>query len=440
MSGPKCGSVSVNNELFEETRRQFEKNEREELRRLEKKERLEEKERRRLEDLRRREQARQERESERLRREQERAEQNRKREMQNLDHVRSELNSLVAARGELERRFPGIKLPPIPSCPDPDLGSVDSIRGSAAEIVRLARQYKRDVERALMCHHQAVAAERGTTETKAWAAQFRMRAIRTAQDVVSALEPDALFVADNRQRAQLEAMARRAHEMVTRLLGASPGDLSDETLSSLEAVLSCDDAESAHAALDRLEELLRAEAARREAEKRREHEREEALRMERQRERVRDVAEAIGDVLEDMGYRVSGLDETAFVRNGHLYVIHRDWPDHAVRLEFDPTSDRIRSVPLRVMGGDASPDASAGVEGGGTGDKNFDTHWCEGTNGILGLKQLAARRGVALSFSREHRPGEKPLDMVPDRQLGERICLTRQEEIEFARQKVRARQ
>lgn len=435
MSGEKCGSVSVDDDVFEEARRQLEIKEMEELRRLEKEEHLEEKERRRLEDLRRREQARKERESERLRREQERAEQVRRREMEALDRILSQLNASRAVRGDLEERFPGLVLPPFPDPPSADLANIDSIRATAAETARLARQYQRDVDGALVRYHQAKTIARAPEQAQSWALQFRKRAVRTASDVVAALEPSALFAADGSRRAQLKTMAERARILVRQFVGTAEDDLTEDTLDALDAVLSSDDAGSAQLALERLRIQLQVEEERRKEKERDEQQRSESQLIEQRREQTRDIAAAIGNALEDLGYSVSGAKETAFVRNGHLYAIHGEWPDHALRLEFDPGSDRIRSVPLRVVGENAPVYGSADIETMGKEDIAFDAHWCEGQDGIVSLRDLAAKRGINLTFSRIHRPGEVAVETVSERELDKKMCLTRREAMQNARLK-----
>jgi hypothetical protein len=446
MSGPKCGEVHVSDRRrLEQERRHREEAEAREREALEEKAlcaerqqaRLEEKERRRLEHLRQKERRRREREAERLRQARERAGQARQAELAHYHRLRSQLEAALAARADLQARFEGLVLPERPGLPDADLSTAEAVRRATEQLAGIAREYQQRVDLALMDHHRREAGARAAADMRAWAAGFRARATLTAKDVVAALESETLMAAAGRRQSSLAAMAGRARELVESVSRRDGGELSEATLAALDEVLAAENEGAGQVALARLRQavesdLARWEQARREAEARRLAE-ERAIEAEERRL----VAAEVQDALEDLGYVVSGIEDTAFVQRGQLFAAHRDWPDHVVRFEFEAGSGRVRTAPLRIAGPNPAPGAADArlLE---REDAAFDAEWC-GANGLGRFRDLARRRGIEARFRAEHRPGELEVGRTTEEAVGEAIRQTRRETREDRKLKSRTR-
>ena len=454
MSGPKCGEVSISDrrQLEQERRRHEEEEEREleeleeKARRLERQQaRLEERDRQRRERLRQKEQRRREREAERRRRAEELAEQARQAELVRYRQLRGQVEAAVGKRAELLSRFEGLRLPEPPDLSPPDLSSVVAVRRASDQLAGQAQAYQQQVDRSLMEHHRQAASARATDDMRAWSSAFRARATRTAREVVAALDAESRMVAGDQRRTRLAAMVLQARKLVEAVSGQGDGELSETTLGLLDEVLGAEDEAMGQVALARLRQavaadLARLEQSRRETEARRQA-KEQAEKQARKQEERRLVMEEIHDILEDMKYTVSGIQDTAFSQGGHLYAAHPDWPDHVLRFEFPAGSDRIRTVPLRIAERDRAKSLGEADERLlRRKDAEFDDSWCKVGGQLVEFKEVARKRGIHASFDRNHFPGELELGRIAEEAVGEEIRQARRETRETARLKSRVRQ
>jgi hypothetical protein len=407
VSGPKCGSVEVQNwDAFEQRAAQREASERQELRALSKERRLAEAEQRRLERLRERE----------LKRQRE-AEENRQRALKELGAVRHKLDKLAERQRDLAARFPQATFPETPIEPSVDERNTDSILAATASLTDALRRHQHALDVALMtCHRQAAVAE-SRSQMDAWAASFSARVTVTTRDAIAALEQEAALARRAQGNARLHAHAARAKEMVAGLASDDDAELSEDVLAALGAVVNAASEADAAIAVERLIPEIGREKQRRQAAADRE-------RLRRERQRTRAIAAEIEDVLEDLGYAVSGIEETAFVRDGHLYAMHRDFPNHAVRLELGRVPGEIRAVPVRVSAAESVP--REGDETMRREDAEFDAAWC-GADGLGEFRKLAATRGLRMSFRAQHRPGSVEIPLVDEKEVGEALRRKRQQ-------------
>ncbi len=431
MSGPKVSALDVDWVELERARIAQEEQEKKELKALEKKVQREEREQKRLKRL-------QQKQEERRRRQEEKAEKERQLALKNYFQVRTRLESTLAARAGLQERFPELVLPPEPAIPErQNLSDASAVRKATMVLRQVEENYRKEADQALLEFHRQASIEGATTAMQRWIGQFRTRATHRAEDVISALEPDALFLVDRQRKRALESIAKRASKIIA-VLG-SKENIPEEVLEVLGNVLAQEDDSAAETALVRLTSSVREEQARRTVAKQEREKQERQKTLIQQREKIQSIAEQIADALENLGYDVSGVGETAFCRNGYLYACNSESPDHALRFEFDPQDYRVRAVPVRIMSEEeeqviGKTDAEVMKEE----DVEFDKAWCS-ASGVGKIRKEVGRRGVKVAFRTEHRPGDLDVPRVHEDELGEQLRKARSEEYEAFKKRERVR-
>lgn len=418
MSGPKSGSLTVDWESVSIA----EAEEANELRELEKQRQRDEAQQQRLERLREKEARKQAREAESRKREAELAEAQRKHELETYNQVQAQLDAALAARGDLEQRFPGIDLPPRPEVDKlASSADIDAIRMATERLQIQARDYQQNVDRALMKHHQDAAAANATATMQSWSMQFRRRAIRKASDVIVALESNSTINATRAQAARLTAYTNEAKRLIA-ILDTGNAEIPDHLLGRLDEVFAFTSDHQGRAALELLKQEVVAEQARRADEERRLAQEHQAI--ENQRKRAL-IADQISGILEDMGYSVSGIDEMAFVQNGQLYAWNKDRPEHALSVDLDSTGQGITVSPLRIAGEHEQSSGAADAHQKKVADTEFDTVWCNsGKGGIKEFKTRLKDRKIGFKYARQNKPGDE-VGVVADHKLGKRIQAAR---------------
>lgn len=252
---------------------------------------------------------------------------------------------------------------------------------------------------------------------------FRGGPVRTAAEVIAGLPATSSLAEDRHQELQIRTMGNKAREMLEHAFAADGEmELSNELLEVLDQVFEAENESKAIEALDRLRQGIMNEKKKRQDALRAEREREIREKAEDQRETARRVAEQIAAVLEDLGYSVSGIDETAFVEKGHLYAGRTDFHEHVLRFELDPDGQAIKSVPLRVLAersGDVLSEESARRQ-----DIEFDQTWCS-ADALKKFRDGAAARGVGVKFKAERKAGTQTLQRISERELGETLQRAR---------------
>jgi|GEM_PF-6774681 len=339
-----------------------------------------------------------------------------------------QLNAALEAHIQMQEHLPGLVLPAPPELPTLDTTDVPKIREATARVTQLARDYQREVDSALMNYHQQ---KRMGESMREWGLQFQARATRTARDVVAALEPAALFVANRQKKIGLPNMVAEALKLVNAGSKEAEGELSDDTFSALTALLVAENANEALIAVETLRARLDEDRV---AEQRKR----EKCEQRTQKETMVQVAAEIADALEDLGYRVSGIEDTAFVQHGNIYAWRKEWPHHALHMEFTPNRNDVRFIPLRMENEQISEVSEADTIYQRKQDTEFDKTWCS-SNGIGKVQNMMRKRGIDLCFINKSKPGAVELKSVPEKVLGDKLQQVRKAILEEEKLKARSR-
>lgn len=422
MSGEKCGAVDVDDNDLEDAYESHEEDEDVEMANLESQYdagSLSEISEERLAYLR---------EKERLRQEEEeaarRAAAARLLELRKAEYFRAK-SSLEAARvnrDTLMQRFAGLALDDIPPSPaEPDMADAGSMQAATEKIESILRENNGRVRAALLEYHYKKSGEEANEALKAWSAQFTAGTCRTARDIITALVSAKTVQSQLRSAEQIRAMAVAAKRRMEALLEDGGEPVSARTLEVLDAVLSASSESKAQESLLLLDQQIAIEKRKREAEKAAKKKEQENARLAWRRKAV---AAEMERALHGMGYVVSGVEETAFAKDGTLYASKAEWPNHVLRISLDKTGKRIVSAPLRVADEDESGLSNTDIINMSQADKEFDSHWCN-ENGIVRFREEMEKRGVNMRFTGVHGPGEVALGRMEASELGERLLKMR---------------
>lgn len=342
--------------------------------------------------------------------------------MTTYDAATNTLSRAIAQRGEIEARYPGIALPPIPDLPPVDMSTLESILQARQSVLSVAAHYQAAMDTVIAAFQKVLATREAVSEMRADMVRFKTRAIRLARDVIQLLDSESEHVASTARDIRLHSMASAAARMVETLKRSEEYGLSDALMAQLDRVFEAENESNAQMELERLSATVADEARRHAALA------EQRAAMERERQRLQrrmettEVAQLVARTLEDLGYSVSGIDETVFVSHGHLYALDKTWPDHALRLQFEPNGERLRAELVRV-GGD-TPESKADEKTQREIDRQVDEAWCS-ADGIGKLRETLARRGVKVRFESKHAPGAVDLARVTVQALGDRLVAGR---------------
>lgn len=431
MSGPKCGHVEIRNrQLLERERRQREEAEATELAQLERKARREQREELRLSELREKETRRHARDAQRAAERARLAEQQRLHEEAVYQRTRADLEGALGRRTDLLGRFDGLQLPEAPELVEADRADAQSARAATAQLLRTAHGYQEAVDRALIDWHRNHEAATSSEKAGALAARIRTRAVRTAEDVISALDVDQPAMQAALRDANLALRSRRARELVAGFGDGMPWkdtlELSEGSLTALDDILTAPSEPVAQSAMFRLQTSLAADAG----QAARDHQVAEAKRAADQlaqehTAKVRDrelITSTIRDTLQDMGYAVGEIEETAFAKNGTLYFSRSGWTDHAVQVQLDEQLG-VRVEPLRIAGeGESLGPADIATQRAA--DATFDQQWCS-PEGLGKLKQNLAERGLGMPLQAERTAPGAAMRRIADTKAGNALRKAR---------------
>ncbi len=427
MSGPKCCQVTVDWEVLERQQQTSQQDDEAKLQELETLARnstaagssSDEALQRTIDRLKQRVEARRVQLEERRKREEQAAAARLAQARDEFQQAHAAWQEALAARLDIELGHPGMALPRFPNLPAADLSSETTIRAAIQQLRAVALAYQHEVDSAIAEYRNSAAA---TSRMKEWIGGFKARAVRNARDIITALEPDGLFVADRADKDRIERIAKAATEVV-RPLQQDGFNVSNEFIDQLDRVFSAETSSAAQTELERLRVFAERESMRLTQIKiTREKQQREREKL-KQRERTLAVADQITRTLEDLNYSVGQIDRTAFVSKGHFYAIDNEWPDHALRFELNAEDGQMRTVPVRIQ--EASEQASeADVTEQLKKDKEFDAAWCSKT-GLGRIKETLANRGITARFKIEHDPGELVLEQVPETALDQQLRKNR---------------
>ncbi len=427
MSGEKSGSVTVDYTTLANS----EEKDASALNRLETRreqaEKLSASEEKRLKDLKNRVSRRRQREDVRKRRQAARMEQEIQRELAKYQQRLGQLQEAVRQGANLKQQCPEMNLPRTPVVPEPVRSSIESIRAAVVELENIARDYQKELRSAWVRYQQHQAAGSAAEETRAWATSFRGGAVRTAVEVIAELADLSSLATERHQEVQLNTMAGKAREMLEKAFREFEGgsmELSNELLDALGRVFEAKHESKGMEALENLKSVIDKEKKNQQELRRTELERERISLAEEQREQTQWVAEQIATVLEDLGYTVSGVDETAFVEKGFLYASCESFPDHVMRFELDFNGNGIKSVPLRVVG--EGNEIAAEQDSIAREDIDFDSDWCSADR-LSSFRTLSAKRGLTIKFKADHPAGTQAVRCIAESELGDTLQEARKD-------------
>lgn len=435
MSGPKSGHVSVSDrQRLENERRDRELKESEELVQLRAEKaakRIQEKQERRLKELEVRAQQRREREARRAEERAKQAELARQREVAQWQRIRGTLANALARRSELQRNFPGIELPAEPTLSEAPPTTIEQIRAACDEITRLAFTYQLGVDSAIAAWNTAQSAVESAAEMQHRAARYQSSAVRTAKDIVAVLESESGAAREGQELARINLRRRAAQNLLAQAGNGQPWqahlELSSETLAALDGVMDANVEATAQTALLHLTQRLNEDSKRAEAtylNLERERGQAQVLKESHDKQREREmVAATIRDTLEDLGYEVSDIEETAFMRDGALYASRTDQPDHAVRMQIGEFG-QLRVEPVRIVSaGETRGEADRARQA--REDASFDRAFCSSKGGLGEFLSTARSRGLKATVSAVHEAGTQPVRTVDETLVGERVRQAR---------------
>ncbi len=334
----------------------------------------------------------------------------------------AERDGLVRVAGEHGARLAGFVVPPPP--PTPAAGDdLDSLRGAIAAVQQSIARYRTAIDRALLAWHQTQAVSASAEAVRALALRMGSGRGLAAGEVITALESSRSRAARARLSVELENCRARALETLSGLErdGLPP---SGPVRSAAADVLEAQDRDAAERALKRLENCVAAQRI--------EREREQVLIAQAERAEVRAlVGEQVARVLESMGYAVSSIAETAFVKNGDIYAFREEHPNHVMRVRVDERCVSVTTTPLRIDA--AAPASRSAMERSQDqeADRAFDAHCCDRDVGEF--RKRAGQRGLGVRFARDRNPGEEPLKHVMIAELGDSLNRKRKAASEGAR-------
>ncbi|MBK8768469.1 MAG: FHA domain-containing protein [Burkholderiaceae bacterium] len=261
VSGPKCCQVTVDWEVLEQQQRQSQEDDANELIELERRARdsaVDEARKQRIQQLKQRAEARRVQQEERRKREEQAAAARLVQARDEYQQAHAAWQEALAARLDIELGHPGMALPKVPDLPAADLSSEITVRTAIQQLRAVALAYQHAVDSAIAEYRNSAAA---TSRMKEWIGGFKARAVRSASEIITALEPDGLFVADRADRDRIERIAKAATEVV-RPLQHDGFNVSDEFINQLDRVFSAETPSAAQTELERLRALAAREAVR----------------------------------------------------------------------------------------------------------------------------------------------------------------------------------
>ena len=261
--------------------------------------------------------------------------------------------------------------------------------------------YQRTLTETVLSARRDRAAGEGKDEILEW---YNAQAARTARGTTVSLSNNEAWQGLHAKDKELRRNTlERAREMMARLDGRVariPAELGDR----LDAVAAAASSQEAKTELQRLkagvdETLQQAEE--------RDRQRRKTIRA----IQINRVAELMARSLEDMGYAVSGIGESAYAKGGHIVAYDPDQPNHAIRLTVDRETGKIASNLVKLM----ESETEAGFGSLDESDWQATREWCcpkrLGTL-VRGLKD----NGVSAAFSQDSRDAQT-IESVPINEL-----------------------
>ena len=331
----------------------------------------------------------------RLERERQRNEARLERERQALASAKAQLKELrddLAAHktraADFVRNFNGIELPNPPQLPPVDEADAGAILAFVADNEATVARYRSELNEAILNFHREKAIGEGRDEVLEWYSAYAPTTSRTGGDVIGAANNEQLLGRQGQDKELRCTVFERARKLMAEVDG-QVAHISDELRQKLKSVLSAESHSEAQIAEAHLEVAVSAELKRVAAEKIRRQKEQKHLQMDR-------VAALMEQSLEEMGYVVSGVDESAYTEDGQIIACNPEQPDHAVRLTVDPANEQVRSNVVRLVEPETASSTRTSEQQ--KQDKEADARWCNAQE-IGRFRGELKDKGVDVSFS-----------------------------------------
>ena len=315
-----------------------------------------------------------------------------------LKELRDDLAAHKTRAADFVRNFNGIELPNPPQLPPVDEADAGAILAFVAANEASVARYRSELNEAMLKLRREQAIGEGRDEVLEWYSAYAPAASRTASNVIGAANNEQLFG----QQGQDEELRRTVFKRARKLMAEVDGQvahISDELRQNLKSVLSAASHPEAQIAEAHLQAAVSAELKRVEAEKIRRQKEQKHLQMDR-------VAALMEQSLEEMGYVVSGVDESAYTEDGQIIACNPEQPDHAVRLTMDSANEQVRSNVVRLMEPGTTTARTAEQK---KQDVDADRSWCD-EKGIGRFRGELKDKGVDVRFSPTQ--GQQQIDYV----------------------------
>lgn len=318
-----------------------------------------------------------------------------------LKELRDDLAALATRAADFVKNFNGIELPNPPQLPPVDEADAGAILAFVADNEAKVARYRSELNEAMLNFHRDQAVSEGRNEVLEWYSAYASATSRTAGNVIGAANNEELFGRQGQDEELRLSVFKRAQELMAEVDG-QVAHISDELHQNLKSVLSAASHSEAQIAAARLEATVSAELKRVAAEKVRRQEEQQHLQMDR-------VAALMAQSLEEMGYVVSGVDESAYTEDGQIIACNPEQPDYAVRLTMDPASEQVRSNVVRLV--ESATASSTRTSEQQEQDKEADGSWCN-VEGIGRFRKELRDKGVDVPFSPTQAQGQRQIDYV----------------------------
>jgi hypothetical protein len=216
-------------------------------------------------------------------------------------------------------------------------------------------------------------------------------AVVTAQTLLATVESDDAFASAVSNNAAIASYREKMSAMIGELAERHPAlEVPPAVAELIHDAAQAGNASAAQRTFDEFAGQLKKLDEEAIAQAKKEKQASEAAHTAEEREMVSALLIA---TLEDMGYEVSGIEDTCFVEEGRLYARHREHGKHAVRLTITEDSRQVFTEPVRI-------EEATAEEG-----RSFDKFWCSDAQMGSFINKLA-NVGIRTKF-RQLFPGKK---------------------------------
>jgi hypothetical protein len=211
--------------------------------------------------------------------------------------------------------------------------------------------------------------EKAGLKTLAEIASGQTTGVVTADSLIGAIENEAVMGRSSRELQMVSTYATKLKKKLREFEGQyESAGISSEVTALAEQLFSVTSAGKAQRLYDQISTQLKEESAR--AEESAQHAAKESER-DKEKAAATMVGTLIVSTLEEMGYSVSGVEETCFVKDGEMFAQHEKFPGKAVKLTLDKDNASTLVAEPVLFTDDPSREYESEQIG-----QEFDRFWC----------------------------------------------------------------